>query len=75
MINLLKWVKCVLIAIISSNINEVIRIILNFFIQKLHTTKKQNAYKRIKIKNVHKNHLSININEVIKSSTVDEGAR
>ena len=43
---------------ISSNINEVIRAILNFFIQKLHNHKKaQNAYKQIKIKNAPKKHL------------------
>ena len=36
---------------VSSNINEVIKAILNFFIQKLHNHKKtQNACKRIKIK-------------------------
>ena len=41
-----------------SNINEVTRAILNFFIQKFHNHKKtQNAYKRIKIKNAPKKHL------------------
>ena len=46
----------VLITIVSSNINEVIRAILNFFIQKFHNHKKaQNAYKRTKIKNAPKN--------------------
>ena len=48
----------VLITIVSSNINEVIRAILNFFIQKFHNHKKaQNAYKRTKIKNAPKKHL------------------
>ena len=47
--------KCVSIAIVSSNINEVIRAILNFFIQNFHNRKKeQNAYKRTKIKNAPK---------------------
>ena len=42
----------------SSNINEVIRAILNFFIQKFHNRKKaQNAYKRTKLKNAPKKHL------------------
>ena len=42
----------------SSNINEVIRAILDFFIQKFHNHKKaQNAYKRTKIKNAPKKHL------------------
>ena len=42
----------------SSNINEVISAVLNFFIQKFHNHKKaQNAYKRTKIKNVPKKHL------------------
>ena len=46
-----KGVKCVSITIVSSNINEVIKAILNSFIQKLHNLKNaQNAYKRIKIK-------------------------
>ena len=54
-----KKVKCVLITIVSSNINEVTRAILNFFIQKLHNHKKaQNAYKRTNIKNAPKKHLS-----------------
>ena len=53
-----KKVKCVSITIVSSNINEVIRAILNFFIQKFHSHKKvQNAYKRTKIKNPPKKHL------------------
>ena len=48
----------VLITIVSSNINEVIRAILNFFIQKFHNHKKaQNAYKQTKIKNAYKKHL------------------
>ena len=48
----------VLITTVSSNINEVIRAILNFFIQKFHNHKKaQNAYKRTKIKNAPKNHI------------------
>ena len=55
----------------SSNINEVIRIVLNFFIQKFHNYKKaQNAYKRAKTKNVYKKHLSSNINKVIKTIVV-----
>ena len=42
----------------SSNINEVIRAILDFFIQKFHEHKKaENAYKRTKIKNALKKHL------------------
>ena len=46
-----KGVKCVSITIASSNINEVIKTVLNTFIQKLHNHKKaKNAYKRIKIK-------------------------
>ena len=53
-----KKAKCVSITIVSSNINEVIRAILNFFIQKFHNHKKaQNAYKRTKIKNAPKKHL------------------
>ena len=47
-----KGAKCVSIII---NINEVIRAILNFFIQNFHNRKKeQNAYKRTKIKNAPK---------------------
>ena len=46
----------VLITIVSSNINEVIKTTLNFFIQNLHNPKKaQNAYKLAKIKNSLKN--------------------
>ena len=53
-----KGAKCVPITLVSSNINEVIRAILNFFIQKFHNHKKaQNAYKRTKIKNAPKKHL------------------
>ena len=41
----------VLITIVSSNINEVIKTTLNFFIQKLHNHKQaQNAYKQTQIK-------------------------
>ena len=41
----------VLITIVSSNINEVTRVVLNSFIQKLHHHKKaQNAHARKKIK-------------------------
>ena len=68
-----KGEKCVpiTITITSSNINEVIRIILNFFIQKFHNYKEaQNTYKRAKTKNVYKKHLSNNINEVIKTIVV-----
>ena len=44
------------ITIVSSNINEVTRAILNSFIQNFHNHKQaQNAYKRIKIKNAPKN--------------------
>ena len=44
--------------ICSSKINEVIRAILDFFIQKFHNHKKaQNAYKRTKTKNAPKKHL------------------
>ena len=43
---------------VSSNINEVIKTILNFFIQKFHEHKKhKNAYKQTKIKNAPKKHL------------------
>ena len=35
-----KEAKCVSVTIVSSNINEVIRAIWNFFIQKLHDHKK-----------------------------------
>ena len=49
----------VLITIFSSNINEVTRVIFNFFIQKFYNHKDaQNAYKRTKIKNAPKKHLS-----------------
>ena len=52
-----KKVKCVSMALVSSNIYEVIRAILNFFIQKCHNPKKaQNAYKQTKIKNAPKKH-------------------
>ena len=52
-----KKVKCVSMTLVSSNINEVIRAILDFFIQKFHNPKKaQNAYKRTKIKNTPKKH-------------------
>ena len=45
-----KGAKCVSITIASSKINEVPRVILNSFIQKLHNHKKaQNAYKQTKI--------------------------
>ena len=48
----------VLITIVSSNINDVIKTTLNFFIQKNHNHKKaENAYKRTKIKNAPKKHL------------------
>ena len=36
-----KKAKCVSITIVSSNINEVIRAILDFFIQKFHKHKKR----------------------------------
>ena len=50
----LKYSGCVQ----SSNINDVIRAILDFSIQKFHEHKKaQNAYKQTKIKNAHKKHL------------------
>ena len=53
-----KKAKCVSTIIVSSNINEVIRAILDFFIQKFHNHKKaQNAYKQTKIKNAPKKHL------------------
>ena len=56
-VHFLKKMK-VLIAIVSSNKNEVTRAILNSFIQKLHNHKlAQNAYKRIKIKNAPKKHV------------------
>ena len=48
----------VLITIVSSNINEVVKTTLNFFSQKLHNHKKNtNAYERIRIKNAPKIHL------------------
>ena len=51
-----KVVKCVSTTIVSSNINEVIRAILDFCIQTFHSHKKaQNAYKRTTIKNAPKN--------------------
>ena len=53
-----KKVKRVSITIVSSNINDIIRAILDFFIQKFHKHKKaQKAYKRTKIKNAPKKHL------------------
>ena len=56
------------ITITSSNINELIRVILNFFIQKFYNHKKaENAYKQIKIKHVYNEHLSSNVNEVIET--------
>ena len=57
----------------SSNINGVIRPVLNFlffilFTKRFHKYKKaQNRLQRTKIKNVYKKHLSSNINEVIKT--------
>ena len=55
----------------SSNINEVVRSVLNFlifFTKRFHQYKKaQNRLQRTKIKNVYKKHLSSNINEVIKA--------
>ena len=48
----------VLITIVSSNIKEVTRAILNFFIHKFHNHKNtQNAYKQTKTKNVPAKHL------------------
>ena len=50
----LKYSGCVQ----SSSINEVIRAILDFLIQKFHEHKKaENAYKQTKIKNALKKHL------------------
>ena len=40
----LKGVKCVSIIIVSSNINEVIGVILDFFIQKFHEHKKHKTF-------------------------------
>ena len=55
----------------SSNINEVIRSVLNFlifFTKRFHKYKKaHNRLQRTKIKNVYKKYLSSNINEVIKT--------
>ena len=66
-----KKVKCVSITIAGGNINEVIRTILNFFIQKFHNRKKaQNAYKQTKMKKVYKKHLSSKINEIIETIVV-----
>ena len=56
---------------VSSNINEVIRSVLNFlifFTKRFHKYKKaHNRLQRTKIKNVYKKYLSSNINEVIKT--------
>ena len=53
-----KVVKCVSTTIVSSNINEVIRAVLDFFIQTFYNHKKaENVYKRTKIKNAPKKHL------------------
>ena len=53
-----KKVKCVSITIVSSNIIEVIRAILDFFIQKFHNHEKaQNAYKQTKTKTAPEKHL------------------
>ena len=49
----------------SSNINEVIRSVLNFFFYKK-ISQAQNRLQQTKI-NVHKKHLSSNINEIIKT--------
>ena len=55
----------------SSNINEVVKSVLNFlifFTKRFHQYKKaQNRLQRTKIENVYKKHLSSNINEVIKA--------
>ena len=52
----------------NSNINEVITVIWNFFIQTFYNHKKaKNAYKQIKIKHVYNEHLSSNVNEVIET--------
>ena len=61
-----KGAKCVSITITSSNINEVIRIILKIS----QPQKTQNAYKRAKTKNVYEKHLISNINKVIKAIVV-----
>ena len=42
-----KKVKCVSITIVSSNINEVIRTILDFFIQKSNEQKKHKKHKTL----------------------------
>ena len=53
-----KKAKYVSITIINSNINEIIRTIIDFFVQKFHNHKKaQNAYKRTKTKNAPKKRL------------------
>ena len=66
-----KKLKCVSITIAGGNIHDVIRTVLNFFIQKFQNRKKaQNAYKRTKIKNVYKKDLSSHINEVINTTVV-----
>ena len=62
-----KGAKCVSITITTtrSNINEVIMVILNSFIQTSYNRKKaQHVYKQINIKDVSKKHLSSNVNEV-----------
>ena len=67
-----KGAKCgsITITTTSSNITEVIRVILNFFIQTFYNRKKaQNVYKQIKIKHVYKKLLSSNVGKV-KTITV-----
>ena len=67
-----KGAKCVSITITttSSNINEVITVILNFFIQTFYSFKKaQNVYKQIKIEHVYKKLLGSNVGKV-KTITV-----
>ena len=64
-----SWiVTCSLCA--SSNINEVIRSVLNFLLffydKILHAQKAQNRLQRTKLRNVYEKHLSSKINEVIQ---------
>ena len=69
---ILRHYKCHARENASSNINEVIRPVLNslffYFYKKISQVQKaQNRLQRTETKNVYKKHLSININEVIKT--------
>ena len=70
MLGNITWLLKQIVEKLSSNINEVIRQVLNFllfFYKKiLHAQKAQNRLQRTKIRNVYEKHLSSKINEVIK---------